>query len=168
MPWPLWNLDSGYNGPRGWWTTISPYTLWALDSNFFFRGRINLFKVFLLIFLTPGTCSPVQIKSLISTELAYENFWGRTSICDFKILLLAESISCFISCLRHTKIQYIADFQPPNFGFTRVMTLYFSADVFLFTPFITIFMTTFALLTLGQMPYPYTIPTSDISGVSPV
>ena len=55
--------------------------------------------------------------------------------CDSRVLILAESVLCFISCLRHTNIQHFADFQHPTFGFIRVMTLYFSADVFLFTPF---------------------------------
>ena len=86
--------------------------------------------------LTPGTCSPVRIQFLISTVLAYGKFGGWTSICDFRVLLLAEFILCFISCLHHTKIQHFVDFQPPTSGFTRVMTPYFSADVFLFTPFI--------------------------------
>ena len=102
----------------------------SVEANFFFWRRINLFKVFLLIFLTLGTCSPVRIQFLISTVLAYGNFGGKIIICDLWVLFLAESILCFISRLRHKKIQHLANFEPQTCRFTRMMTLYSSADVF--------------------------------------
>ena len=51
------------------------------------------------------------------------NLWSLSTF-------LAESILFFISCLRHKKIQRLANFEPQTCRFTRIMTLYTSADVF--------------------------------------
>ena len=79
----------------------------SVDSNFFFRRRINLFKVFCWYFLP----------------------W------PWYLLSALRSGSSFISCLRHTKIQHLADFEPqledlPEFWpFTQAQTFFFFLSI---------------------------------------
>ena len=125
-----------------------------VDWNFFFWYRMNLFKIFRLTPCSIGTCTPVLTQVLMSSVLAFGNFWRYTSIWVLRLLFRKGSIfGVYILSITIYTIHYFADFPPKFCRFLKKYWRFFHwPHLYCYTLYIllTDFVDSFFSIILGQ------------------